>query len=84
MWLHDVFYYHPETVWVLIPLVAIVGGFITRWHAANVSLDMARAGNGELMQEVLETVRRLEQRVGNLERAAMTAETERTYHALRA
>ena len=84
MWLHDIFYYHPESLWVLVPLVAIIGGFITQWHNSNVKLDMARAGNGEMMQEVLDSVRRLEQRVENLERAAMTAETERKYHALRA
>ena len=82
MWMHDIFYYHPETVWVLIPLVAIIGGFITRWHATNVKLDMARAGNGEIMQDVLDAIRRLEQRVENLERAAMTVETERKYRAL--
>jgi hypothetical protein len=77
--MHDIFYYHPETVWVLIPLVAIIGGFITRWHATNVKLDMARAGNGEIMHDVLDALRRLEQRVENLERAAMTVETERKY-----
>ena len=84
MWMHDIFYYHPETIWVLIPLVAIIGGFITKVHSINVKRDMARAGNGEVMQEVLDVVRRLEQRVENLERAAMTVETERKYHALRA
>jgi hypothetical protein len=77
--MHDIFYYHPETVWVLIPLVAIIGGFITKWHSTNAKLDMARAGNGEAMEEVLAGIRRLEQRVANLERAAMTAETERKY-----
>jgi hypothetical protein len=82
VWLHDIFYYHPESLWVLVPLVAIIGGFITKWHSTNVKLDMARAGNGEVMQDVLDAVRRLEQRVSNLERAAMTAETERKYHAL--
>lgn len=55
------------------------GGFITKWHSTNVRLDMARAGNGEAMQEVLDSIRRVEQRVANLERAAMTAETERKY-----
>jgi len=84
MFTHDLFFYHPETVWVLIPLVVIVGGFITKWHSTNVKLDLARTGNGEVMQEVLDAVRRLEQRVENLERAAMTVETERKYHALRA
>lgn len=79
MFLHDIFYYHPETVWVLIPLVAIIGGFITKWHNTNVKLDLARAGNGEVTQEILDALRRLESRVANLERAAMTAETERKY-----
>ena len=82
MWLHDIFYYHPETVWVVIPLVAIIGGFITKWHNTNVKLDLARAGNGEITQEMLDAIRRLEQRVENLERAAMTVETERRYRAL--
>ena len=82
MFTHDLFFYHPETIWVLVPLVVIVGAFITRWHSTNVKLDMARTGNGEVMQDVLESLRRLEQRVENLERAAMTAETERKYYAL--
>ena len=43
---------------------------------------MARAGNGEIMQDVLDALRRLEQRVENLERAAVTVETERKYYAL--
>jgi hypothetical protein len=79
---HDLFFYHPQTVWVLVPLAVIVGVFITKWHSTNVKLDLARTGNGEVMQEVLDTLRRLEQRVENLERAAMTAETERKYYAL--
>ena len=79
---HDLFFYHPETVWVLVPLVVIIGAFITKWHSTNVKLDLARTGSGEVMQEVLDTLRRLEQRVENLERAAMTAETERKYYAL--
>jgi hypothetical protein len=79
MFTHDIFYYHPETIWVLIPLVAIIGGFITKWHNTNARIDMARAGNSEAMQDVLDTLRRLEQRVANLERAAMAAETERKY-----
>ena len=82
MWLHDIFYYHPETVWVLVPLVAIIGGFITRWHRTNAQIDMARAGDGEVIQEILDTLRRLESRVSNLERAAVTAETERKYASL--
>ncbi|HEX4504271.1 MAG TPA: hypothetical protein VH722_00965 [Alphaproteobacteria bacterium] len=82
MFAHDLFFYHPETIWVLIPLVVIIGGFITKWHSTNVKLDLARTGNGEVMQDVLDCLRRLEHRVENLERAAMTAETERKYYAL--
>jgi hypothetical protein len=82
MWLHDLFYYHPESLWILIPLVAIVGGFVTQWHNANIKADVARAGSAEAMQDVLDAIRRLEQRVGNLERAAMTVETERKYRVL--
>ena len=82
MFTHDLFFYHPNTIWVLVPLVVIIGGFITKWHNTNVKLDLARAGNGEVMQDVLDGLRRLEQRVENLERAAMTAETERKYYAL--
>jgi hypothetical protein len=79
MFLHDIFYYHPETVWVLIPLVAIICGFLTRWHRTNVENDRARAGDSEVIQEIHDTLRRLENRVSNLERAAVTAETERKY-----
>jgi len=59
--------------------VAIVGGFITKWHNTNVKLDLARAGNGAVNQEILDALLRLESRVSNLERAAVTAETERKY-----
>jgi hypothetical protein len=79
VFLHDIFYYHPETVWVLIPLVAIICGFLTRWHRTNVESDRARAGNGEVIQEIRDAILRLESRVSNLKRAAVTAETERKY-----
>lgn len=79
MFLHDIFYYHPETVWVLIPLVAIICGFLTRWHRTNLESDRARVGNGEVIQEIRDAILRLESRVSNLERAAVTAETERKY-----
>jgi hypothetical protein len=79
MVLHDLFYYHPETVWVLVPLVAIIGGFITRWHKINAQIDLVRAGNGEVIQDIRDAILRLEGRVSNLERAAVTAETERKY-----
>lgn len=77
--LHDIFFYHPETVWVLVPLLVIVGGFITKWHNTNVQHDLARSGNTEVMIELRDAVQRLELRVANLERAAMSAETERRY-----
>jgi len=77
--LHDIFFYHPETVWVLIPLLAIAGGFITKWHNTNVQLELARSGSTEAMLELRDAVQRLESRVANLERAAMNAETERRY-----
>jgi hypothetical protein len=82
MWLHDIFYYHPETVWVLVPLVAIIGGIISRWHKTNAQIESARAGNGEVIQEIRDAILRLESRVSNLERAAVTAETDRKYAAL--
>jgi hypothetical protein len=82
MWLHDIFYYHPETVWVLVPLVFIIGRFVTRLHRTNAEIDLARAGNGEVIQEIRDAILRLESRVSNLERAAVTAETDRKYASL--
>jgi len=60
MLLHDLVFLHPQTLWILIPLVAIVGGFITKWHNTNVKLDLARAGNGAVNQEILDALLRLE------------------------
>ena len=79
MFLHDIFYYHPETVWVLIPLVAIICGFLIRWHRTTAEIEATRAGNSTVNQEILDAILRLENRVSNLERAAVTAETERKY-----
>jgi hypothetical protein len=67
-----------EVVW-LVPLVAIIGGFITKWHNTNAKVTLAQAGNTEAMQELRDVVLRLESRVANLERAVMTAETDRKY-----
>ncbi len=77
--MHDLFLVHPDTIWVLIPLVAIIGGFITKWHRTNAQIDMARAGDGQVMEELRDAVHRLEARVSNLERAVTTADTERKY-----
>jgi len=67
-----------EVVW-LVPLVAIIGSFITKWHNTNAKVALAQAGNTEAMQELRDVVLRLESRVANLERAVMTAETDRKY-----
>jgi hypothetical protein len=67
---------------VVIPLVAIIGGFITKWHRTNVEYDMMRMGAGQIDNELRETIRRLEARVANLERAVTTAEEERKYTSL--
>ena len=77
--MHDLFLVHPDTIWVLIPLVAIIGGFITKWHRTNAEIDLARAGDGKVTEELRDAVLRLEARVSNLERAVMTADTERKY-----
>jgi hypothetical protein len=69
-------------VWVVIPLVAIIGGFITKWHRTNVEHDMMRMGSNQANDELRETVRRLEARVANLERAVTTAEENRKYASL--
>ena len=66
-------------IWVLIPLAAIIGGFITRWQRNAIQLEMARGGNVEAIQQLRDAVERLDQRVSNLERAVMTAEEQRKY-----
>ena len=66
-------------IWVLIPLAAIIGGFITRWQRNAIQLEMARGGNVEAIQQLRDAVERLDQRVANLERAVMTAEEQRKY-----
>ena len=68
-----------SAVWVLIPLAAIFGGFITRWQRNAIQLEIARGGSDQVIQELRDAVRRLDQRVANLERAVMTAEEQRKY-----
>ncbi|MDB5395132.1 MAG: hypothetical protein JWM91_2638 [Rhodospirillales bacterium] len=71
-----------EFVWVVIPLVAIIGGFITKWHRTNVEFDLRNRGDSKAMEELRDAVLRLESRVANLERAVTTAEADRKYASL--
>lgn len=70
--------FNPATIWVLIPLVAIIGSFITKWVRINAESG-TRLRDQNASAELAEAVRRLEQRVSNLERAVTTAESERKY-----
>jgi len=72
MWVWDV-------VWVVIPLAWIVSRFINKWQRNTVDLELARGGNTEAMQQMLDAMQRMEQRVSNLERAVMSAEEQRKY-----
>ena len=65
------------SIWVLIPLVALIGGFITKWVRINAETDR-RAGD-KSFDELADIVRRLDQRVSNLERAVMDAEEKRKF-----
>jgi hypothetical protein len=71
--------FNPATIWVLIPLAVIICGFIVKWHRTNAEIDMRRSGDDKIAQELRDAILRLEARVVNLERAVMTAETERKY-----
>ena len=71
--------FNSATIWILIPLVAIIGSFITKWVRINAETDRRLAGEGKVNAELADAVRRLEDRVSNLERAVTNAETERKY-----
>jgi hypothetical protein len=71
-----------QFVWVVIPLVAIIGGFITKWHRTNAEFDLRNRGDGKAMDDLRDAVLRLESRVANLERAVTTAEADRKYASL--
>ena len=77
--MRDLFLIHPEVVWELIPLVAIIGGFITKWQRTAAEMGRMRAVDDTVAQELRDAMRRLETRVANLERAVTTAETERKF-----
>jgi len=71
--------FNPATIWVWIPLVAIIGAFITKWHNTNAKIAMSKGIDTDLAQELRDSIQRLENRVANLERALMTAEENRKF-----
>jgi len=74
--------FNSATIWVLIPLVAIICGFFTKWQRTNAQIQMLRAGDSKAMDDLRDAVLRLESRVANLERAVTTAEADRKYASL--
>ena len=71
--------FNPATIWVWIPLVALIGAFITKWHNTNAKIEMSKGIDTDLAQELRDSIQRLENRVANLERALMTAEENRKF-----
>jgi hypothetical protein len=71
--------FNPATIWIWIPVIAILGAFITKWHNTNAKIEMSKGIATDLAQELRDSIQRLEHRVGNLERALMTAEENRKY-----
>ena len=71
--------FNAVTIWVLIPLVAIIGSFITKWVKISAENDLKLKGGQAANAELADAIRRLEQRVANLERAVTTAEAERKF-----
>ncbi len=71
--------FNPATIWIWIPIVAIIGGFIIKAQRIKAEAAMFGAGNDKALQELRDSVQRLEARVANLERAVTTAEAERKY-----
>jgi hypothetical protein len=68
-----------DFVWVVIPLAAIFGSFATKWHRTDVEFRLRRNSDDKVMQDLRDSVHRLEARVTNLERAVTTAEADRKY-----
>jgi len=50
--------FNAATIWVLIPLVAIIGSFITKWVRINAEADRRTSDKG--FDELVDIVRRLE------------------------
>ncbi len=71
--------FNPATIWIWIPVIALLGAFITKWHNTNAKIEMSKGVDADLAQELRDAIQRLENRVGNLERALMTAEENRKY-----
>ncbi len=69
--------FNSATIWILIPLVAIIGSFITKW--VRISAESDRRAGDKSFDELADIVRRLDQRVSNLERAVMDAEEKRKF-----
>jgi hypothetical protein len=69
----------PDTIWVLIPLAAIIGGMLLKSQRIRADLALRGAGDDRVAQDLRLSIQRLEARVANLERAVTTAETERKY-----
>jgi hypothetical protein len=71
--------FNPATIWVLIPLAAIIGSFILKSQRIRAQMAERGAGDDRVAADLRESIRRLEDRVANLERAVTTAETERKF-----
>jgi hypothetical protein len=71
--------FNPATIWIWIPVIAIVGAFITKWHNTNAKIELTKGIDADLAKELRDAIARLEQRVSNLERALMTAEENKKY-----
>jgi hypothetical protein len=71
--------FNPATIWIWVPVIALLGAFITKWHNTNAKIAMQNGVDAELAKELRDSIQRLEHRVGNLERALMTAEENRKY-----
>lgn len=66
-------------IWGLVVLVIVICSFITKWVKINAENDLKLKGSQNANAELAEAIRRLEQRVANLERAVTTAESERKF-----
>jgi hypothetical protein len=68
-----------SVIWGLVVLVAVIGSFITKWVKISAESDLKLKGMRDGDGELAEAIRKLEQRVANLERAVTTAEAERKF-----